>query len=58
MNRIEKKGSSDRQVFPGIRWPNVLLLLARLQKSFERDPQSYLDEIGMGEACGVDLPPP
>lgn len=25
------------------------------KKSFQRDPQSYLDEIGLGEACGVDL---
>ena len=25
------------------------------KKSFQRDPQSYLDELGMGEACGVDL---
>jgi len=28
------------------------------KKSFERDPQSYLDEIGLGEACGVELPSP
>ena len=28
------------------------------KKSFARDPQSYLDEMGIGEACGVDLPPP
>ena len=28
------------------------------KKSFTRDPQSYLDEMGIGEACGVDLPAP
>ena len=28
------------------------------KKSFARNPQSYLDEIGLGEACGVELPTP
>jgi YHS domain-containing protein len=26
------------------------------KKSFDREPQVYLDEIGLGEACGVVLP--
>lgn len=25
------------------------------KKSFDRDPQEYLEEVGLGEACGVDL---
>jgi YHS domain-containing protein len=28
------------------------------KRSFERGPLSYLDEIGMGDACGVELSPP
>ena len=25
------------------------------KKSFDRNPQEYLEEIGLGESCGVDL---
>ena len=26
------------------------------KKSFDRDPQGYLEELGLGDACGVTLP--
>jgi YHS domain-containing protein len=27
------------------------------KKAFDRNPQEYLEEVGLGEACGVDLQP-